>query len=121
MSFTVRPFHFTFGLRDYAAANEKELDQVAYALETLSKDSPKKDFDFRPAEELYRELVRRAGKADSHLKYAGFLGRRGRHPEVDCGGLSRRGLARYGGLRAQGTRRRSGAGWRRLAVGLAGD
>jgi tetratricopeptide (TPR) repeat protein len=65
-------------LREHPAANEKDLEQVAFALETLGKASTKKDFNYGPAEELYRELAQRSGKADGQLKYAGFLGRRGR-------------------------------------------
>jgi tetratricopeptide (TPR) repeat protein len=68
-------------LREYAAAHVGDLAQVAMAMETAGKETSHKasqDVCFRQAEEMYRDLLKRSDKAEDHLRYAAFLGRRGR-------------------------------------------
>jgi tetratricopeptide (TPR) repeat protein len=65
-------------LQEYASRHANELAEVALAMEFLGPGSTNEAFYFKRAEEMYRDLVKGPGKADSHLKYAAFLGRRGR-------------------------------------------
>jgi tetratricopeptide (TPR) repeat protein len=74
-------------LREYATAHDKELDQVAAALESAAAAAPNaappdKNVYYRYAEELYRDLLKKSDTAVNRLKYAVFLGRRERVREA---------------------------------------
>jgi tetratricopeptide (TPR) repeat protein len=69
-------------LREHAAGHEQDLAPAARAVEDLAEGAPDKEKIFRHAEEMYRDLVKRYGKPESHLRLAEFLGRRGRVREA---------------------------------------